>query len=241
MRGICPCGALRGRDSTQEVSAIGRRMSGHCGRKSPGARRRPRRCPRRRKDNRGHADSPSKGAVQSWCRWRRRSKRRLLVQSRTLSKTRKPTNAAAPANTHQNSKAFFNLAQPLRKRQSTQASQQFSLWPCHPPPGEGTRPTPPQNRPLVGRVPSPGVPIWSIMRIAASFSLPLGSGLENCAASRASRQGQRRSASQSCQGLAVAHRCSPQNGLAWTRRGRWTRKEHHETSAQEYRAIRCRG
>ena len=138
-RDTCPCGALRGRDSTQEVSAIGRRMSGHCGRKSPGARRRPRRCPRRRKDNRGHADSPSKGAVQSWCRWRRRSKRRLLVQSRTLSKTRKPTNAAAPANTHQNSKAFFNLAQPLRKRQSTQASQQFSLWPCHPPPGEGTR------------------------------------------------------------------------------------------------------
>jgi hypothetical protein len=35
-----------------------------------------------------------------------------------------------------------------------------------PAPGEGTRPTPPQNRPLVGRVPSPGVPIWSIMRIA---------------------------------------------------------------------------
>src|ERR1035437_6663449 len=36
----------------------------------------------------------------------------------------------------------------------------------HPPPGEGTRPTPPQNRPLVGRVPSPGTPISSIMRIA---------------------------------------------------------------------------
>ena len=35
------------------------------------------------------------------------------------------------------------------------------------PPGEGTRPTPPQNRPLVGRVPSPGGPMWSIMRIAA--------------------------------------------------------------------------
>jgi hypothetical protein len=36
-----------------------------------------------------------------------------------------------------------------------------------PPPGEGTRPTSPQNRPLVGRVPSPGGPMWSIMRIAA--------------------------------------------------------------------------
>jgi len=38
-----------------------------------------------------------------------------------------------------------------------------------PPPGEGTRPTSPQNRPLVGRVPSPGGPMWSIMRIAGFF------------------------------------------------------------------------
>ena len=38
--------------------------------------------------------------------------------------------------------------------------------PGQPPPGEGTRPTPPQIRPLVGRVPSPGGPIGSIMRIA---------------------------------------------------------------------------
>jgi len=36
------------------------------------------------------------------------------------------------------------------------------------PPGEGTRPTPPQHRPFVGRVPSPGGPMWPIMRITAS-------------------------------------------------------------------------
>ena len=47
-------------------------------------------------------------------------------------------------------------------------NQQFSLWPCDPAPGEGTRPTNPQNRHLVGRVPSPGVPTGLIMRIAAS-------------------------------------------------------------------------
>ena len=41
--------------------------------------------------------------------------------------------------------------------------------PGHAPPGEGTRPTPPQNRPLVGRVPSPGDPVWPIMRIAGRF------------------------------------------------------------------------
>ena len=45
--------------------------------------------------------------------------------------------------------------------------QQFSFWPCDAPPGEGTRPTTRPNRHLVGRVPSPGVPVLSIMRIAA--------------------------------------------------------------------------
>lgn len=37
---------------------------------------------------------------------------------------------------------------------------------CQRSPGEGTRPTRPQTDPLVGRVSSPGIPVWSIMRIA---------------------------------------------------------------------------
>ena len=41
-----------------------------------------------------------------------------------------------------------------------------------PAPGEGTRPNNPQNRHLVGRVPSPGVPTGLIMRIADWLDLP---------------------------------------------------------------------
>src|SRR5437867_9950253 len=59
----------------------------------------------------------------------------------------------------QSERERFRLSSALR-------CPQFSLWALQPTPGEGTRPTPPQNRRLVGRVPSPGVPIWSIMRIA---------------------------------------------------------------------------
>ena len=42
--------------------------------------------------------------------------------------------------------------------------------------------SPLQNRPLVGRVPSPGVPIWSILRIAepllACLEKPAGASLD---------------------------------------------------------------
>ena len=39
------------------------------------------------------------------------------------------------------------LIRMLDKRGETQRRQQFSLWPCHPPPGEGTRPTSPAKPP----------------------------------------------------------------------------------------------
>ena len=47
-------------------------------------------------------------------------------------------------------------------------SQQFSLWPCNPRRVRTPGLQLPQNRPLVGRAPSPGVPISSIMGIAES-------------------------------------------------------------------------
>ena len=40
----------------------------------------------------------------------------------------------------------FNNRATLPVRQAP-FSQQFSLWPCHPPPGEGTRPTSPEKSP----------------------------------------------------------------------------------------------
>ena len=58
--------------------------------------------------------------------------------------------------------------------------QPFALWSYHPLPGEGTRPTPPQNRPLVSREPSPSVSIWSLMRIAASDYFSARSRFDTC-------------------------------------------------------------
>jgi hypothetical protein len=55
--------------------------------------------------------------------------------------------------------------------------QQFSLWLCHCASGEGTPPTTPQDRPLVGRVPSTGGAAGSIMRIAAVPAPILDAGL----------------------------------------------------------------
>ena len=69
-----------------------------------------------------------------------------------------------------------------------------SLWFFQRQPSEVTRPAPPQNDHLVGRGPSPGVPVWSIMRIAATKGRrPLPSGMNG-------RQLQQRDSSRSRSG-----------------------------------------